>query len=131
MKTKKVMTLIALLLAGIFVSAQTYNDHQALLLEKASLDVDYYQINVQHLNAHHSAMMSWAQPSLIQQYSFSPANYDRQYNAGKDQAYNGFPSPYIPAENVDEAGDPIFDSKMRYKPDNGAAPAYYEGKIDR
>ena len=61
MKTKKVITLLALLLAGLFVSAQTYSGYQSIVIDKAELYESTFQNTAQRLSAQHHGYSSWAE----------------------------------------------------------------------
>jgi len=92
MKTKKVITLLALLLAGVFVSAQSYMESESIRLEKERLDVLNQQISVSQLSAAYTSFLSWASFFMPEASSSSSISV---YDIGKGQVSNGSTSAYV------------------------------------
>ena len=90
MKTKKVITLLALLLAGVFVSAQSYMESESIRLEKERLSELNQQISVSYLSAAHTAFMSWASFFIAEPASLFPGN-----SIDKSQVSNSSTSSYV------------------------------------
>lgn len=98
MKTKKVTVLLALLLAGVLVSAQTYMDKEDIRLEKQRLEILNQQIDISDILREY---FSGVWTSLLQPQQRIPGY--RLDNQNKGMEFNGYPSRYV--EHFDETGE--------------------------